>query len=235
MLIFAELGILLDVRLKPRKKNQKNQREPRFAFLTKTDMDHLDDGFRWRKYGQKAVKNSPHPRYLLTTYPCFYESQRDMDLNNVVYFCRSYYRCTTSACCVKKRVERSWEDPTLVITTYEGKHTHLSPVVPRGGSNCLVGISPQNAAAAAASGGGGNGFIPRLLHQPPHPFAISRSSPNYCGTNNIGSNIAAAVSTRSSGNDIDDFLRDHGFLQDILVPCVVRDDDNDNNQLKIAD
>ena len=52
-------------RLKPKKKNQKRQREPRFAFMTKSEVDHLDDGFRWRKYGQKAVKNSPYPRYII--------------------------------------------------------------------------------------------------------------------------------------------------------------------------
>lgn len=50
-------------RLKPKKTNQKRQREPRFAFMTKSEVDHLEDGYRWRKYGQKAVKNSPFPRY----------------------------------------------------------------------------------------------------------------------------------------------------------------------------
>lgn len=49
--------------MKPKKKNQKRQREPRFAFMTKSEIDNLDDGYRWRKYGQKAVKNSPFPRY----------------------------------------------------------------------------------------------------------------------------------------------------------------------------
>ncbi|MBA0712282.1 hypothetical protein Golax_011394, partial [Gossypium laxum] len=44
---------------KPKKERQ--QREPRFAFLTKTEIDVLEDGYRWRKYGQKAVKNSPYP------------------------------------------------------------------------------------------------------------------------------------------------------------------------------
>jgi hypothetical protein len=29
---------------------------------------------------------------------------------------------------VKKRVERSQQDPSTVITTYEGQHTHPSPV-----------------------------------------------------------------------------------------------------------
>ncbi|RRT84336.1 hypothetical protein B296_00010699 [Ensete ventricosum] len=35
---------------------------PRFAFQTKSPNDILDDGYRWRKYGQKAVKNSAYPR-----------------------------------------------------------------------------------------------------------------------------------------------------------------------------
>lgn len=81
-----------------KKKGQKRVRQPRFAFMTKSEVDHLEDGYRWRKYGQKAVKNSPFPR--------------------------SYYRCTNSKCTVKKRVERSSEDPTVVITTYEGQHCH---------------------------------------------------------------------------------------------------------------
>lgn len=92
---------------KVKKKGQKRIRQPRFAFMTKSEVDHLEDGYRWRKYGQKAVKNSPFPR--------------------------SYYRCTNSKCTVKKRVERSSEDPTVVITTYEGQHCHHTVGFPRGG------------------------------------------------------------------------------------------------------
>ncbi|KAJ0979954.1 hypothetical protein J5N97_015428 [Dioscorea zingiberensis] len=88
------------------KKGPKRKREPRFAFMTKSEIDHLEDGYRWRKYGQKAVKNSPYPR--------------------------NYYRCTCLTCGVKKRVERSSEDPSFVVTTYEGQHTHPCPVGPRG-------------------------------------------------------------------------------------------------------
>ncbi|KAJ1393379.1 WRKY domain [Sesbania bispinosa] len=57
--------------LKTKKTNQKRQREPRFAFMTKSEVDHLEDGYRWRKYGQKAVKNSPFPRKLLSLHQCF--------------------------------------------------------------------------------------------------------------------------------------------------------------------
>jgi hypothetical protein len=52
---------------KVKKKVQKRIRQPRFAFMTKSEVDHLEDGYRWRKYGQKAVKNSPFPRSVITT------------------------------------------------------------------------------------------------------------------------------------------------------------------------
>ncbi|KAM0015722.1 putative transcription factor WRKY family [Helianthus debilis subsp. tardiflorus] len=90
-------------------KKKKKEKAPRFAFMTRTDIDHLDDGYRWRKYGQKAVKNSRFPR--------------------------SYYRCTSASCNVKKRVERCMSDPSYVITTYEGQHNHpvalnSTPLIP---------------------------------------------------------------------------------------------------------
>ncbi|XP_013718049.2 WRKY transcription factor 71-like [Brassica napus] len=87
-------------------KGEKKEREARVAFMTKSEVDQLEDGYRWRKYGQKAVKNSPYPR--------------------------SYYRCTAQKCNVKKRVERSFQDPSIVITTYEGKHYHPIPSTLRG-------------------------------------------------------------------------------------------------------
>lgn len=95
-----------------RKKGEKRAHEPCFAFMTVSEVDHLEDGYRWRKYGQKAVKDSPYPR--------------------------SYYRCTTQKCLVKKRVERSFQDPKTVITTYEGQHTHHCPVTIRGSSHMIA-------------------------------------------------------------------------------------------------
>ncbi|KAF3440475.1 hypothetical protein FNV43_RR18759 [Rhamnella rubrinervis] len=43
---------------------KKNKMEHRVAFRTKSELEVLDDGYKWRKYGKKSVKNSPNPRYL---------------------------------------------------------------------------------------------------------------------------------------------------------------------------
>ncbi|KAK9095112.1 hypothetical protein Scep_026581 [Stephania cephalantha] len=48
---------------KSKVKVRRKLREPRFCFQTRSDIDVLDDGYKWRKYGQKVVKNSLHPRY----------------------------------------------------------------------------------------------------------------------------------------------------------------------------
>ncbi|KAE8660715.1 putative WRKY transcription factor 13 [Hibiscus syriacus] len=47
---------------KARVKDRRKLREPRFCFQTRSEVDVLDDGYKWRKYGQKVVKNSLHPR-----------------------------------------------------------------------------------------------------------------------------------------------------------------------------
>jgi len=59
-----------------------------------------EDGYNWRKYGQKNVKGNE--------------------------YIRSYYKCSYPNCQVKKQVERS---PAGQITdiTYLGKHDHAKP------------------------------------------------------------------------------------------------------------
>ncbi|KAI7740662.1 hypothetical protein M8C21_014627 [Ambrosia artemisiifolia] len=79
----------------------KKATKEKVAFKTKSQVEILDDGFKWRKYGKKMVKNSPNPR--------------------------NYYRCSAEGCSVKKRVERDVEDARYVITTYEGVHNHQRP------------------------------------------------------------------------------------------------------------
>ncbi|KAL0297531.1 UNVERIFIED_CONTAM: putative WRKY transcription factor 53 [Sesamum radiatum] len=59
-----------------------------------------DDGYSWRKYGQKDILGAKYPR--------------------------SYYRCTyrlVQNCWATKQVQRSDDDPTIFEITYKGMHT----------------------------------------------------------------------------------------------------------------
>jgi len=35
---------------------------PRIAFRTKSELEIMDDGYKWRKYGKKSVKSNPNLR-----------------------------------------------------------------------------------------------------------------------------------------------------------------------------
>ncbi|CAL0322979.1 unnamed protein product [Lupinus luteus] len=52
-----------DSRNDNKKKGEKKVKRPRYAFQTRSEVDILDDGSRWRNYGQKAVKNKKFPSY----------------------------------------------------------------------------------------------------------------------------------------------------------------------------
>ncbi|KAI5405170.1 probable WRKY transcription factor 50 [Lathyrus oleraceus] len=74
---------------------------PRVTFRTRSQFEIMDDGYKWRKYGKKFVKNNSNPR--------------------------NYYKCSCEGCGVKKRVERDREDTRYVLTSYDGVHNHESP------------------------------------------------------------------------------------------------------------
>ncbi|KAL2661618.1 hypothetical protein GLYMA_03G256700v4 [Glycine max] len=79
----------------------------------------LDDGYSWRKYGQKDILGAKFPR--------------------------GYYRCTqrnVQGCLATKQVQRSDEDPTTIEVTYRGRHTctqakHLNKAF---SSNIKIGL-----------------------------------------------------------------------------------------------
>ncbi|KAK7368692.1 hypothetical protein VNO80_10720 [Phaseolus coccineus] len=188
---------------KDKKKGEKKQKEPRFAFMTKSEVDHLEDGYRWRKYGQKAVKNSPYPR--------------------------SYYRCTTQKCTVKKRVERSFQDPTTVITTYEGQHNHPVPTSLRG--NAAAGMFTPSLLATPTPLAAGSNFPQDLFlhmhhHHPHHHFhntLFSTQSTNAVTTTTTTVTTAATPPSIYSSYNINNSLlhnqylpSEYGLLQDIV-------------------
>uniref|UniRef100_A0A7N0RE70 WRKY domain-containing protein n=1 Tax=Kalanchoe fedtschenkoi TaxID=63787 RepID=A0A7N0RE70_KALFE len=183
------------------KKGEKKQREPRFAFMTKSEVDHLEDGYRWRKYGQKAVKNSPYPR--------------------------SYYRCTTQKCSVKKRVERSFQDPSVVITTYEGQHNHPIPTTLRGSYNASGLMFSSTSSLSPASfnlvGGGGQGagftnphdvFL-RMPHQYDNNTLIHGST---IMEYNNGVPPSLTLMQLQQRRHQRPFQSDYGLLQDMVNP-----------------
>lgn len=108
--------------------NPKSEEIPNYS--TVREQGKSDDGYNWRKYGQKQVKGSENPR--------------------------SYYKCTFASCPTKKKVERNLEGFITEIV-YKGSHNHDKPQsTRRSSSNNIVAphasfverTTPENSSAS---------------------------------------------------------------------------------------
>jgi hypothetical protein len=82
-----------------KKRKSRVKKVYRVVAISNKTADIPPDYFSWRKYGQKQIKGSPHPR--------------------------GYYKCSSvRGCPARKHVERATDDPNILIVTYEGDHNH---------------------------------------------------------------------------------------------------------------
>ncbi|KAK6237685.1 hypothetical protein QUC31_003154 [Theobroma cacao] len=82
-----------------KKRKLRSKRVVRVPAISLKMADIPPDDYSWRKYGQKPIKGSPHPR--------------------------GYYKCSSvRGCPARKHVERALDDPSMLIVTYEGEHNH---------------------------------------------------------------------------------------------------------------
>ncbi|CAM8891064.1 unnamed protein product [Rhodiola kirilowii] len=91
--------------------------DPHLVQETIIEVDMANDGYRWRKYGQKFVKGNPNPR--------------------------SYYRCSAAGCPAKKHVEKASHDVKLFITRREGLHNHDMPPARMMSNSTIVNSTNQ--------------------------------------------------------------------------------------------
>ncbi|GLU04225.1 hypothetical protein SLE2022_213840 [Rubroshorea leprosula] len=86
-----------------KKRKLRVKRVIRVPAISNKMADIPPDDFSWRKYGQKPIKGSPHPR--------------------------GYYKCSSvRGCPARKHVERALDDPMMLIVTYEGDHNHTQNI-----------------------------------------------------------------------------------------------------------
>ncbi|XP_062225779.1 WRKY transcription factor WRKY28-like isoform X2 [Phragmites australis] len=161
------------------------------------------DGFKWRKYGQKSIKNNLHPR--------------------------SYYKCTSYQCGAKKHVEKSIDDPEMLIVTYEGLHQHgPQPLFPgRQWASMDLSVvaaarkakapTPTSADALADDGGGSGGAADGL--RPPSQT---------CDAEARGVGVAGKLWGRENGRAEDAGSWDGGSTASVpapqpatVLPCVL--------------
>ncbi|KAH7651580.1 WRKY domain-containing protein [Dioscorea alata] len=89
-----------DMREMSRKRKSLPTMTRQIQLAAEGEVSSMDDGYHWRKYGQKGILGAKHPR--------------------------SYYRCThrnTYGCSATKQMQKADNNPTVLNITYYGHHT----------------------------------------------------------------------------------------------------------------
>jgi len=74
------------------------QSHSRVLVKASTDVNHFDDGYVWKKYGQKNIKGTTSMRF--------------------------YYHCSEKGCPAKKQAQQMVQN---LVLQYTDSHNHLAP------------------------------------------------------------------------------------------------------------
>ncbi|CAN1157211.1 Probable WRKY transcription factor 41 [Linum perenne] len=164
-------------------RGKKRKMEPRWTEKVKACLESdmaegvLDDGYSWRKYGQKEILGAVFPR--------------------------GYYRCrhrNSQGCLATKQVQKSDTDPTVFQVTYRGQH---SCGFQSDGGDSSPGKKSRTSTEAVVSDLVGNGFdnLPSFVPSPGAtvvPFGFD-------GDGNVHNMLSPAISGTTNYSVENDF------------------------------